>query len=240
MKILVVNPNTSETNKQILIDALEPYQEPDITIDVVNAERGVEGLESYFHKQIQGAEILSTIVRAEADGYHGVVIACFGDPGIEAAKELVTIPVVGIAEAAFFIAPILGHKFLVLTTADTSVPRAERHIRLLGLNSELAEVRAINPGTQWTIVDSLKDREHSKQLIINACKDALKASKAEVIILGCSEMAEHASDLQDELGIPVIDPTTTAVQMTISLVKLNLAQSKRFCYQKPPEFQIKE
>ncbi len=240
MKILVLNPNTSETNRQILVDALAPYQEPNISIEVVNAKKGVEGLESYYHKVIQGAEILPMIQKAEDDGYDGVIIACYGDPAIEAAKELVNIPVIGIAEAALFLAPILGHKFLVLVTADTSVPRAERHIRQLGLNESLGEVRAINPGTSWTIVDSLKDREKSKNLIIEACRGALDESRAEVIILGCSEMAEHAADMQQELGVPVIDPTTVAVQTIIGLVKMNLAQSKRFCYQKPPEFQKKE
>ncbi len=240
MKILVLNPNTSETNRQILVDALAPYQEPNIAIEVVNAKKGVEGLESYYHKVIQGAEILPMIQKAEEDGYDGVVIACFGDPAIEAAKELVDIPVIGIAEASFILAPLLGHKFLVLVTSDTSVPRAERFIRQLGLTDGLGEVRAINPGTAWTIVDSLKDRKRSKQLIIDACKTALDESRAEVIILGCSEMAEHAADLQNELGVPVLDPTTVAVQITIGLVKMNLAQSKRFCYQKPPEFQSKD
>lgn len=53
-------------------------------------------------------------------------------------------------------------------------------------------------------------------------------------------MAEHAADMQKELGVPVLDPTTVAVQITIALVKMNLAQSKWFCYQKPPEFQRKD
>jgi len=240
LKILVLNPNISETNRKILIEALAPYQEPEIDIDVINAEKGPEGLESYYHKQIQGAEILPMIAKAEEDGYDGVVIACYGDPGIEAAKELVNIPVVGIAEASLLLAPILGHKFLVLASADTSVPRIERFIRQLGLNEGLGEVRAINPGTSWTIVDSLKDREKSKQLIIEACKRALEDSKAEVIIPGCSEMSEHTAVIQKELGVPVIDPVVAAVQIIIALVKMNLAQSKRFCYQKPPEFKVKE
>ncbi|MFX0117025.1 MAG: aspartate/glutamate racemase family protein [Candidatus Hodarchaeota archaeon] len=206
MKILVINPNTSETNRQILIDTLAPYQEPDTVIDVVNAKRGPEGLESYYHKQIQGAEILPMVKKAEEDGYDGVVIACYGDPG----------------------------------TADSSVPRIERFIRQLGLNEELGEVRAINPGIAWTIVDSLMNREKSKQLIIKACKNALEESNAELIILGCSEMSEHAAAIQKELGIPVIDPVVTAVQLTIALIKMNLAQSKHLCYQKPPEFKMKE
>ncbi len=240
LKILVINPNTSETNRQILIDTLAPYQEPDTVIDVVNAKRGPEGLESYYHKQIQGAEILPMVKKAEEDGYDGIVIACYGDPGIEAAKELVNIPVVGIAEASLLLAPMLCHKFLVLGTADSSVPRIERFIRQLGLNEELGEVRAINPGIAWTIVDSLKNREKSKQLIIEACKNALEESNAELIILGCSEMSEHAAAIQKELGIPVIDPVVTAVQLAIALIKMNLAQSKHLCYQKPPEFKMKE
>ena len=128
MKILVINPNTSETNRQVIVDVLTPFHEPNLEIDVVNAQKGPEGITTWAHKQIQGTEILPMITKAEEDGYDGVVIACFGDPGIEAAKELSNIPVIGIAEAALLLAPMLSRKFLLLETSKSSIPRMEQFI----------------------------------------------------------------------------------------------------------------
>ena len=68
-------------------------------------------------------QVHKRVVEAEKEGYNGVVIACYGDPGIEAAKELVKIPVVGITEASYALARILSTKFLVVVSAETAVPR---------------------------------------------------------------------------------------------------------------------
>jgi len=236
LKILVINPNTSETNRQILIDVLTPFLKPNLEIDVINAESGPEGLASWSDKQIQGAAILPMIAQAEIDDYDGVVIACFGDPGIEAAKEIIDIPVVGIAEAAFLLTPILCHKALLLETSKTSIPRMERYIRQLGLKEGSIEVRAINTEQNWSVVESLHNREKSKRLIIETIRKILEESNVELIIPGCSAMSEHTNTIQEELGIPVIDPVVAGVQIIIALINMNLAQSKRFCYRKPPDF----
>ena len=228
MKILVINPNTSETNRQVIVDVLTPYHEPNLEIDVVNAPKGPEGIISWVHKQIQGTEILPMITKAEDDGYNGVVIACFGDTGIEAAKELSKIPVIGIAEAALLLAPMLSRKFLLLETSKSSIPRMEQFIRQLGLNKDLIEFRALDSESDWTIIDSLANPEKTKQLIIKTCRKIMDESSVDLIIPGCSAISEHTKAIQEELGVPVIDPVVTAVQIIIALIKMNLAQSKRF------------
>ena len=73
-----------------------------------------------------------------------MVVACFSDPGIDAAKEVSQIPVLGIAEVALHIAALLGHKFCLMTPLKSRVPAKEHHVRRLGMAKLLASVRALN------------------------------------------------------------------------------------------------
>ena len=112
LRILVINPNTNPKNTKVIADAISPYASEALKIDVVSPEKGPIGLESYYHNYLASVHVHKRIVEAEKESYDGVVIACYGDPGIEAAKELVNIPVVGITEASYALARILCTKFL--------------------------------------------------------------------------------------------------------------------------------
>ncbi len=94
--------------------------------------------------------------------------------------------------------------------------------------SSISEVRALDSESDWTILDSLADPEKTKQLIIKTCRKILDENSVDLIIPGYSAISEHTIAIQKELGIPVIDPVVTAVQIIIALIKMNLAQSKRF------------
>lgn len=236
MKILVVNPNTNPKNTKVIEDAIKPYIPKEFQVDVVNPEKGPIGLESYYHNYLAAVEVHKVIVDAEKKGYNGVVIACYGDPGIEAAKELVNIPVVGITEASYALARMLATKFLVVVSAETAVPRQIKYIKSLGIPDFQYAVRPIG----LTVLGVMSDRMSAKDLIAENCKIALKETGSELIVMGCSGFSGLRADLEDQLQVPIIDPVVAGVGICATLIRMGLAQSKVSTYKTPPVFEIKE
>lgn len=236
MKILVVNPNTNPKNTKVIEDAIKPYIPKEFQLDVVNPEKGPIGLESYYHNYLAAVEVHKVIVDAEKKGYNGVVIACYGDPGIEAAKELVNIPVVGITEASYALARMLATKFLVVVSAETAVPRQIKYIKSLGIPDFQYAVRPIG----LTVLGVMSDRMSAKDLIAENCKIALKETGSELIVMGCSGFSGLRADLEDQLQVPIIDPVVAGVGICATLIRMGLAQSKVSTYKTPPVFEIKE
>lgn len=229
MRILVINPNTSKEVTKQIEESIMPYKRADVDLKTVNPNRGAAGIESYYHKSIAALETVKLTRKAEKNHYDAVVIACFSDPGLEAARELVQIPVVGIGEASILLAALLGHRFSIIVILKNSIPRAERLVIQVGLTSKLASIREIGMG----VVELERNKKMGKKLILERCKKAIEEDGAEVIVLGCAGMSGLAQSLQNELGIPVIDPTLAAFKIAEILVDLGLTQSKVALYKGP-------
>ena len=235
-KILVINPNTNPKNTKVIADAITPFTPEGTQVDVVSPDKGPVGLESYYHNYLASVNVHERIVQAEKEGYDGVVIACYGDPGIEGAKELVDIPVIGITEASYALARILATKFLVVVSAATAVPRQIRYIKSLGIPDFQYDVRPIG----LTVLGVMSDRISAKDLIANNCEVALNETGSELIVMGCSGFSGLRADLEKQLNVPIIDPVVAGVHIGDSLIRMGLAQSKVSTYKTPPVFDIKK
>jgi allantoin racemase len=229
MKILVINPNTSTEVTYQIEESLKPFKRTDAELDVVNPERGPPGIESYYHKALAAVETIKLTQNAEKNHYDAVIIACFSDPGLEGAREVVHIPVVGIGEASVLLAASLGHRFSIIAILKNSIPRAERLVGQLGLTQKLASIREIGMG----VVEMEEAKEKGWQRILERCRTAINVDDAEVIVLGCAGMSGLAQKLQRELGVPVIDPTLAAYKIAEVLVDMGLTHSKIALYQGP-------
>ena len=235
-KILVVNPNTNPKNTAVIAKAIEPFTPEGVQVDTVSPDKGPVGLESYYHNYLASVNVHERIVQAEKEGYDGAVIASYGDPGIEGAKELVNIPVVGITEASYALARLLGTKFLVIVSAATAVPRQIRTIKAMGIPDYQYAVRPIG----LTVLGVMDDRMNAKELIANSCEVALKETGAEVIVMGCSGFSGLRKDLEKMLNVPIIDPVVAGVQVCNTLINMKLSQSKVSTYKTPPVFELKK
>jgi len=234
-KIFVINPNTNPKNTGVIAKAIEPFKPVGVEVDTVSPDKGPVGLESYYHNYLASVNVHERIIQAEKEGYDGIVIACFGDPGIEGAKEIVDIPVVGITEASYALAGILGTKFLVIVSADTAVPRQIRYLKALGIPDYQYAVRPIG----LTVLGVMADRVNAKELIANNCEAALKETGSEVIVMGCSGFSGLRKDLEKMLNVPIIDPVVAGVQVCNTLINMGLTQSKVSTYKTPPVFEVK-
>lgn len=209
-------------------------------ITVAQIERGPASIETAFDTALATPDVLRLIVEAERDGVDAVVIDCMDDPGMEAARELVSIPVVGPSQAAMHLASILGHRFSIVTILDErSVVPFENQASRYGLADTLASVRWV----EIPVLGLHEDTDRMVRDLITESVAAVERDGAHAVIFGCTGMMGCAAQVRSGLaeaghhGVPVIDPTPAAVRLAEALVDLGLTHSKR-TYPMPPRKRI--
>lgn len=233
MRILVVNPNTTVSMTALIGECARAGIGPGVAVDAVNPASGPVSLESHFDEAIAVPHLLDVLQR-ERDTYDGFVIACFGDPGLHAAREIVPGPVVGIAEAAMRTAAYLSRRLSVVTT----LPRVINHTWSIARDYGLADLVGGIHACEIPVVD-LETDPKAYATILAACRDALAADRSEAIILGCAGMADLCARLSEELDVPVIDGVAAATAEVEKLVRLGITTSKRGEYATPPAKELR-
>ena len=165
----------------------------------------------------------------ERDGVDGYVIACFGDPGLFAARELAHGPVIGIAEAAMHAASVIAPSFSVVTTLARTTGMAWHLAERYGMKRFCRSVRA----TDVAVLDLDQPGSAARELIIDECRRALEDDGADAIVLGCAGMADLARAIEDAVAAPVVEGVTAAVKWAEALVSLRLRTAKRGEYARP-------
>lgn len=235
MRIFVINPNTSESMTDHIRAELEKIKRSDTELTVVNPEHGPVSIESAYDEALAGPPTLELVQRANEEGYDAVVLACFSDPALDAAKEISHIPVVGIEEATMHVAAMLGHKFSITTGSRSRVPTREIHTLLRGVDSSYASTLVMG----MPVLEMDANPEEAKARILELSRKAVEEDGAEVIILGCAGLAGYAEDVERELGVVVLDPTSVAFKIAEAFADLGLRHSKVARYSVPPVKEIR-
>ena len=184
MKIRVVAP---VTNSALTTSTPAIYAEkarPDTEISVVNLDAGPESIECLYEDALAAPQVITRVIEAEKEGMDAVIIDCMNDPGMEAAREVVSIPVIGAAQSAMMLAAILSHKFSVIGTAARDVYLNEVLIRRYGLTEKYAS-------TRWVDIPVLDLRENQVKLLNALVEESLLAIRqdgAHGIVFGCTGM----------------------------------------------------
>jgi allantoin racemase len=229
MHIRVINPNTTAAMTETIARAAREAAGAGTEIEAVTSTAGPVSIEGYYDEAMCLPGLLMEIRRAEAEGAHAHVIACFDDTGLDAARQLARAPVVGIGEAAYHAATLIAHRFTVVTTLSRSIPALEHNLLRYGFERR-AHVRAAE-----VPVLALEDETSDARARIDAeIARALAEDRAEAIVLGCAGMAKLARDLSARHGCPVIDGVGAAVKLAEMLVALGLRTSKRGGYETSP------
>lgn len=213
-RILVINPNSSESVTRAMDAALRPLRHshsPEI-VSVTLAE-GPPGIETQRDVESVVLPLADMIAREKADAY---IIACFSDPGLAVAREATEKPVFGIAESAFLAALGFGETFGIVAILDRSIPRHLRAVRSMGLRERLAGDIAINTG-----VAGLEDKRSSVRKIVDVAKRLRDEHGASSVILGCASMGQYRAEVEQQVGMAVIDPSQAAVSRAIVSLALS-------------------
>lgn len=220
MKIKVINPNTTVSMTQTIGSAARAIANSTTEIITCNPKMGPVSIEDHYDEALSVIGILDEIRTGEAEKIDGYVIACFGDPGLMAARELAKGPVIGIAEAAMHAASMISTGFSIVTTLGRTRIIAQHLVERYGMTRFCRQIRSIDLS-----VLSLEEAD-AKKAVLAECRTALKEDDCGAIILGCAGMADLSIWLTDALGIPVIDGVSVAVKFVEALVGAGLSTSK--------------
>ncbi len=203
-------------------ESLQAVVRPDTQLDMYCADSGTPYVESALDFYMTEVGVARKIIEVAKKGYDAIVGTAFLDNGLDGARELVDVPVVGPAKVTMYMAATLAHKFAVIT-AGGALPR---HIwafaKLIGLADRVVAVRTL----QCTVADFVRDEEGSVKMLIQMGR-RLMDEGAQALVIGCGASTGLAKRVSGELGIPVIDPGVTAVKYAEMLVDLGLTQSRR-------------
>ena len=212
LRILVINPNSNEMVTEGLRQALVPLafaEGPEILCETLR--EGPAGIETQEHVESVTLPLRRRVEAAsDVDAF---VIACYSDPGLHVAREGTASPVFGIAECGVLTALTRADRFGVIAIKSRSIPRHIRYLRQMGLMDRLAGERPLEMSVAET---ASGDRTLERMIAIG--RELKEIDGAGAIVMGCAGMARHRRPLEEELGIPVIDPTQAAVTMAIGVL----------------------
>lgn len=225
-KALVINPNTSlNMTAEIEETAKRVFRSPWECI-VECSPAGPESLESWTDYHLASVTVLPLIEKYSY--FDGVVLACFGDPGLYVLKELCPVPVVGIAEASMSVALLLGARLGILAGMQRAVELMDSMVRTYGLEPRYAGTESLD----LRVLDFEKDRQ-STLSVLESASLKLRKRGADVLLLGCAGLTAFSDELQARVKMPVVDPVEAGCRMLKTVCESGLNTSHAGLYSKP-------
>lgn len=232
MKILIVNPNTSDLVLGYMMGSAKRGAHPDTQLSGMRSPGGTASIDSSYGDYMSAPHMIEAVRRRVAkDKLDAVVLCGFGNVGIFALKEILDIPVVSISESTMALACILGHKFSCITVLPQFIPYQEDIVRLFGFEAKCASVRSININVE----DAARERERTLGELKIAVAKIVEEDQAEVIILACGGLCDFDRELTKMSGVPILDPIIVGVKTAETLVQMGLCHSKIRKFNMPPQ-----
>lgn len=224
-RLLLINPNTSAAVSALLQAHAQATAGPMVHVDVVTARFGAPYISCEASFAVAGHAVLDAWAaahsKAQAAGqapYDAVLIACFGDPGLLALRQMCPVPVTGLAEAAFLQASSLG-RFAVVTGGAAWKPMLKRLAHALGRDRQLAAVHTV----AQTGAELARDPAAARVVLTHACNEAAASTRAAAVILGGAGLAGMAETLKSGVSVPVIDSVSAGVERAMALCASTVA-----------------
>lgn len=227
MRILVINPNTTASMTAKVAETAKSVAAAGTEIIAVQPEMGPVSIEGFYDEAFCVPGLIGEILKAE--NVKGIVLACFDDTGLDAARCATDVPVIGIGEAAYHFASMVSNKFGVVTTLSRSVPALEHNLVKYGLAARCAGIRA----SDIPVLDLELEGSDARNRISEEIRLSIEQDKSEAIVLGCAGMTDLAQSLSNEHNVPVLDGVACAVKLVESMAGLGIQTSKIGGYAKP-------
>lgn len=229
MKLKIIIPVNTQNFTALIRDAVQPALEPGVTVDIEPISAGTGYIESRVDLATNAPHVIELAKQAEQDGYEGVFVTDMDMCGVEAARQVVSIPIIGGFRASAYTAMMLAQKFSILTVSDVMALQVE-HTRTFGIADNFASIHPLD-----IRVPNLADPKEHEKILEDLTKLALQAIQyhgAQAIMFGCTGFVHFAEPLsqrlQKEIGqyVPVMDPNCCAIMYLTLLVKNRLSQSQ--------------
>ncbi|MGE3926051.1 MAG: aspartate/glutamate racemase family protein [Lautropia sp.] len=223
MRALLINPNTTAAITAKVLAAAQAFA-PDIEFTAATGRFGAAYIASRAAYAVAGHAALDAWAAQHA-GQDAIILACFGDPGLDALRELSGVPVVGMAEAAAHAAMQAASRFSIITGGTAWPPMLQDYLAARGLTHGLASIRAVEP-TGATLVDAGAD---GVTLLREACVACIERDGAEAIVIGGAGLVAFSAPLRRLLPVPVIDGLEAAVEMACTMTRLGVRAAPLRC-----------
>lgn len=204
---------------------LEGWAAPDTEVAVRDVPTGPASIESALEEYLSVAPTTALFRDAEAEGFDVGIVGCFGDPGLDALREITTtLAVVGPGEAAFHLAVMLGERFGIVTVTDGIVGPLRHLVARSGLAERLSGIGVI----EIPVLEMARGRDGTLEAVRERAQQ-LVAGGADVLVLGCMTMAflDVTAELERDLGVPVVNPARASLHTAEMLARTGLRHSKR-------------
>jgi Asp/Glu/hydantoin racemase len=229
MKLLVVNPNISESVSRLIADEARRVASPGTEITMLTARFGVAYIETRFEALI-GAYAAAELAAEHRQGHDALIVAAFGDPGVPGIREALDIPVVGLTEAALASACLLGNRFSIVAISRRITAWYRESVEHNGLVGRLASIRSLDePLREIGTVQA----DHAARLR-ELCETVVREDGADVIILGGAPLAGHARSIAGQIPVPVVDGVSSAVRHAETLAALRPGTACAGSFAPPP------
>lgn len=220
---------TPVTSTQIRSDRdIEALQGPDLVVTHSLNDTGPPSIESKFDEAFAVPGLIAKALVAEQEGVDAIVIDCMADPGLDALREALAIPVLGPLETCAHLATTMGARFSIITVLESVRPMFESLVRVYGVADRLASIRVITV----PVLEIFGDEARVQALLVKEARQAVEQDGASVLILGCTGFygcadAMAAALKEDGYDIPVLDPIPVTVQFAAATARAGLSHSKR-------------
>lgn len=230
MKILVINPNISESVTELILQEARRACPEGVEIVTETADAGVAYIETRA-EAVFGAYAVLQKVAQYSHSVDAVIVAAYGDPGVCAAKELVDIPVIGLTEATLAEAHLLGGQFSLVGISERIGVWYREGVRYYGFESRMASYRGLSRGFS----DVSCVQQEKRQILLELCLSCVEEDEADSIILCGAPLAGLAREIADQVPVPLIDGVGAAMRAAQSLATRGRIVRTRGSYAALPE-----
>jgi len=205
MRALILNPNTSQTVTSRLCGHLQPRL-PGWLLTPATAAFGGSYISSEVGYAIAGHAVLDAWAHAPND-HDLILVGCFGDPGLEALREISGIPVIGLAEAAMLEAAHHG-RFAIVTGGERWPTILQRRAAAAGVADKLSGIQVLRESG----AELLADPERALELLEAAARQAMQIHDTAAVLIGGAALAGMGEQLAARLPFPVVDNVSAAAR----------------------------
>ncbi|MFW6381634.1 MAG: aspartate/glutamate racemase family protein [Bacillota bacterium] len=229
MKIIYVVPGIMDKEEMERRGRLlQEWAFPGVETAITGVTEGPASVESMYEEYLSIPATADRIYQLEQEGYDAAILGCAGDPGLDGIREITSdMLVVGPGQTSMQVAAMLGNRFSLLTVTESTVASSYELAHKAGVTPKLASVEPL-----------ASDREATITKIVEIGQGVIKRDRADTLVLGCMTMGflDVAEEIQQQLGVPVVNPSKVGLKMAEALVGSGLMHSKK-AFMLPPKLE---
>ena len=210
--IVIINPNSTVSMTENMLETATRVA-PDAEGQAWTSHDAPPAIQGPEDGEACVPYLLKLVEKASSDGARAIIIGCFDDTGLDAAREIAQCPVIGIGQAAYHLAALSGPRFSAVTTLPVSVPILEENIKAYGFAHQLAKVRA----SGVAVLELETEEEIATAKVLSEIKRAEAEDNIQSVVLGCAGMTDIPDKAPPDTKVRLIDGVAAAVQLAVIL-----------------------